>query len=133
MQPKINVEQVLATLAKIRAGMPLDQFPPPKKKKERIESDIGPQSMEDFEMLTLAEALESLAEDARAVADGANKALLENALNIYYAAEELSHDPEHAELIPQVEDMRRAYESHYGHAIPTKEETERRRRREREE
>ena len=132
MQPRFNAEQILATLAKIREKMPLDQFPPAKKR-QPIESDIGPQSMEDFELLTVAEALESLADDARAIANGATKALIENALDVYYAAEELSHDPEHAELIPQVENRRRAYESHYGHAIPTKEETERRRRREREE
>lgn len=132
MQPRFNVEQILATLAKIRAEMPLDKFPRAKPR-QPTESDIGPQSMEDFELLTVAEALESLADDARAIANGANKALLENALDVYYAAEELSHDPEHAELIAQVENMRRAYESHYGHAIPTKEETERRRRREREE
>ena len=132
MQPKLDTEKILAILAKIRAEMPLDKFPPAVRR-ERIESDMGPQSLEDFELLTIAEALESVADDARAVVNGANKALLENALDVYYAAEELSHDPEHAELIPQVENMRRAYESHYGHAIPTKEETERRRRREREE
>lgn len=132
MQPRFNAEQILATLAKIREKMPLDQFPRAKPR-QRTESDIGPQSMEDFELLTVAEALESLADDARAIANGATKALIENALDVYYAAEELSHDPEHAELIPQVEKMRQAYESHYGHAIPTKEETERRRRREREE
>jgi hypothetical protein len=128
MQPPLNAEKILATLAKIRAGMPLDRFPPAKKQ-EPTESDLGAQSMEDFELLTVAEALESLADDARAVVDGANQALLENALDIYYAAEELSRDPEHSELIPHVENMRSAYESHYGHAIPTKEETERRRRR----
>ena len=131
MQPKFNAEQILATLAKIREGMPLDRFPRPAKTLKPTESDMGVQSMEDFEMLTVAEALESLAEDARAVADGANKALLENALDIYYAAEKLSLDPEHAELVPQVEAMRRAWESHYGEPVPTKEETERRRRRER--
>ena len=132
MQPKFNAEQILATLAKIREGMPLDKFPPAKKK-QQTESDMGSQSLEDFEMLTVAEALESLAEDARAVANGANKAVLENALDIYYAAEELSHDPEHPELIPQVEAMRKAWESHYGEPVPTKEQTERRRKREKDE
>ena len=130
MQPKFNAEQILAVLAKIREGMPLDKFPRPAKTQEPTESDMGPQSLEDFEMLTVAEALESLAADARAVVDGANKAVLENALDIYYAAEELSLNPEHPELIPQVEAMRRAWESHYGEPVPTKEQTERRRQRE---
>lgn len=129
MQPKFNAEQILAMLAKIREGMPLDKFPPAKHQPP-TESDMGAQSLEDFEMLTVAEALESLAADARAVVDGANKALLENALNVYYAAEELSRDPEHPEMIPQVEAMRRAWESHYGEPVPTKEETEKRRKRE---
>src|SRR5687767_8227131 len=102
MRPKLDTEKILATLAKIRAEMPLDKFPPAKPR-QPTESDMGPQSLEDFELLTIAEALESVADDARAVVNGANKALLENALNVYYAAEELSHDPEHAELIPQVE------------------------------
>jgi len=42
------------------------------------------------------------------------------AMKVYYAAEELAKDPEHAELIPHVEKMREAYSSFYGKPIPPK-------------
>lgn len=45
------------------------------------------------------------------------------ALEIYYAAEELARDPEHAELIPHVARMREAYERDYGVPIPPKGES----------
>jgi hypothetical protein len=71
-----------------------------------------------------------MADDARALAAAAIESAVEHALDVYYTAEELALQPDHANLIPHVENMRRAYHEHYGRAIPTKEETERRRARE---
>jgi hypothetical protein len=42
------------------------------------------------------------------------------ALKIYYAAEELAKDPEHAHLIPYVEQMRAIYRRDFGTDIPKK-------------
>ncbi|MEA2491650.1 MAG: hypothetical protein QOH21_3442 [Acidobacteriota bacterium] len=129
MQHRLDTEQVLAGLAKIRATMPLHRIrrtahPP------RATTRTDARTTEDFEMEAIADALESLADDARALAAAAIESAVEQALDVYYAAAELARQPEHANLIPHMENMRRAYHEQYGHAIPTKEETERRRARE---
>jgi hypothetical protein len=42
------------------------------------------------------------------------------ALDVYYTAEELARNPEHAELLPHVDAMRQAHEAQYGRPIPPK-------------
>ena len=64
--------------------------------------------------------LESLADDISAVVARKRAEAVEMALRVYYAAEELSHDPEHVHLIEHVEKMRAAYEREFGRAIPAK-------------
>lgn len=44
--------------------------------------------------------------------------LEEQALEIYYTAEALARDAEHADLIPVVERLRQAYQHDHGRAIP---------------
>jgi hypothetical protein len=79
---------------------------------------IQPRTAEEFEYAAVAEGLESLADELSTAIDRQHAKATEAALRIYYAAEELARDPEHADLIPRVERMREAYESSYGRPIP---------------
>jgi hypothetical protein len=67
-----------------------------------------------------SDGLEGLADDLGAAIARKEAEAMEMALQVYYAAEELSRDPEHADLIPHVERMRDAYRSSYGRPIPLK-------------
>lgn len=77
-------------------------------------------AMSEFEASAAADALESLAGEVRTLADRRMAEVHQKALEVYYTAEELAKDPAHAELIPHVEAMRRAYEAQYGRPIPPK-------------
>ena len=78
------------------------------------------QAMSDFEILAATDALEAMADEIQSFVDHRMEQLYGQALEVYYAAEELSRDPEHAELLPHVEAMRRAHEEQYGRPIPPK-------------
>jgi hypothetical protein len=62
--------------------------------------------------------LESLTDGLAAAIDDAQARLLAQCLEVYYTTEALSRDPAHANLVPHVEEMRRAYERSYGRPIP---------------
>lgn len=120
---KMDAEAILAKLTEIRRSIPrLKTKPRPENK-----SLTAARSLEDFENLAVIEALESLADDVHTAVEEARQQAYEKALDVYYAAEELARDPEHAELIAQVEAMRQAHQSSYGRPIPSKEATEARR------
>jgi uncharacterized membrane protein YccC len=132
MPQPMNTERLLAELAKVRAAMPLHRIRRklrPKRTSERLNAPtlnalwLNTQSIEDFELETVAEALETMVEETGAVIEALEESLFEQALDIYYAAEELARDPEHAHLVEQVEKMRRSYEAEEGRPIPSKEET----------
>jgi hypothetical protein len=80
------------------------------------------ESMEAFEMETLAVALESFANELTASIQAAREKALAQALEVYYTAEKLAREPEHANLIPVVEEMREAYRRDFGKDIPPKKE-----------
>jgi len=65
-----------------------------------------------------ADALQTLADDMHSVLDARKERLYRQALDVYYAAEELARDPEQAHLAEQVEAMRRAHISEYGYPPP---------------
>jgi hypothetical protein len=114
----MNAEQILAALAEIRAKLPhVKTVSPPPTPPERG-STIAAEAIADFEGESIAMAAEALAADLRATVAEAQAHALAQALEVYYAAEELSRDPEHADLIPQVEAMRAAYERDFGRPIP---------------
>ncbi|HEX7152409.1 MAG TPA: hypothetical protein VF618_13055 [Thermoanaerobaculia bacterium] len=128
MNKKLDAEAVLATLAKIRKSLPKRagaEAPPVPREEASMRVDAIDE--EDFEALAVADALSSLADEVGAIAREAQERLFEKSLDIYYAAEELAKQPEHADMIEQVEAMRKAYEKSYGTPIPSKEETLRRR------
>jgi cysteinyl-tRNA synthetase len=127
MPKKMNAEEILTRLAKIREGMPVPQRP---RKKRAVEttSRFDARSLEDFEAMAVVEALESMADDVQAVIDEKMERAHEMALDVYYKSVELARDPEHSELVPHVKKMEEAYVRSYGRPIPSKEETEARRR-----
>jgi len=80
--------------------------------------DDREEAMEDFDALAAIDALSTLADEIRVVIDKRMDDLYEKCLETYYVAEELSRQPEHADLIPHVEAMRQAHEKEYGKPIP---------------
>jgi len=106
----------------MRKSIPhLDKIAPRRTGDSRQRSIDGkPRTAEEFEYAALADALQSLADDVSASVDHAKAKALEAALQIYYTAEELARDPEHAHLIPHVQQMREACEREYGRPIPPK-------------
>lgn len=83
-------------------------------------TDQRDEALDEFEILGAAEALEVLAHQIRAECDRRMEAAYRAALRAFYVAEELSRDPAHADLIPQVAAMRAAHEAQYGRPIPPK-------------
>lgn len=121
---KIDVEGILNTLASIRQQMPRVVDVPAKAPVESagIASFVpgDEDAMEAFEMEALADALESFAAEVSQSVEAAQEEAMAKALEIYYVAEELSKDPEHAHLIPHVEQMRAIYRRDFGTDIPKK-------------
>ena len=113
-----NVESMLRRLAEMRNSIPgIDEVAPKKRAGGDGRASFA-ESLEEFDALTLMDALESFADDVSAYIDHRREALLERILQMYYAAEEAARDPANAHLIPHLETMRRAYERDYGHPIP---------------
>jgi hypothetical protein len=122
---KVDVEGILNTLASIRQQVPFLSKAPasaPRKDAAGMATFVPhtEEAMELFEMETLADALESFAGDVTHSVETAREEALRQALEVYYAAEELAKDPEHAHLIPLLEQMRESYRRDYGKEIPAK-------------
>jgi hypothetical protein len=123
---KIDAEAILRTLAEIRKSIPykLAAPPPPEEKTRPITAPEG-DALEDFEWTAVADGIEQLIAELSGAIEGARAKALDEALRIYYAAEELARDPANAHLIPHVEAMRQAFEHDYGVPIPPKKERKR--------
>lgn len=130
MKKRMNTEAVLAKLAEIRRSIPRLKNAPRLEKTSRIDDA---RTIEDFETGAVVDALETLADDIQETIRESEERIYEKCLDVYYAAEELARDPQHANLIPHVEALRNAHQTSYGRPMPTKEETEARRRKPREE
>ena len=85
-------------------------------------SEEGSLAESDFELEAASDAMGTLADQIHLVIERRQQAAYEEGLRVYYIAEELARDPEHAELIPHVEAMQRAHEAQYGRPIPPKKE-----------
>ncbi len=128
VKQKVDVEGILETLSSMRQKIPMLARNPAKAKPpvEDTLADMGafvagtPEEMEAFEMETLADALESFADELSESIETAQQKAMEQAMEIYYAAEKLSKEPEHAHLIPYVEEMRKIYRRDFGKDIPPK-------------
>jgi len=123
MKDKLDAEAILRKLAELRKSIPHVEEKPRSGTIDGRAAGIDGMPLEtpeDFEYAAVADALDSLASDVRAAIDRAQAEATEKALEVYYTAEELARDPAHADLIPHVEQMRRAYERTYGKPIPPK-------------
>jgi hypothetical protein len=76
----------------------------------------------EFELLAVADALESMSRQIEIVVAQRMEQAYARALHVYYVTEELSRDPAHPELLPHVEAMRAAHEQQYGYPIPLRRE-----------
>lgn len=85
-------------------------------------AEEGALAENDFQLAAAVDALGTLAGQIQSVIDGRMEKLYEEALEVYYVAEELARDPAHADVIPHVEAMRRAHENSYGRPIPPRKE-----------
>jgi hypothetical protein len=119
---KLDAAAFLAKLAELRKGIPdVGDLPARPRRSEDGRAAMFPgATMEDFDLMAVADGLEAFADDIQAVVDQKRALAVAKALEIYYAAEELARDPAHPELIPHVENMRRAYEKEFGKPIPPK-------------
>jgi len=108
---ELRTEAILSMLARVRAAMPPPAVHPPP-------PDRPVEGVEDFEYETVLNALESVAAELGAALESAHAKATADALGIYYAAEELARNSAHADLIPHVEAMRRAYEREVGRMVP---------------
>jgi hypothetical protein len=117
---KIDAEAILQTLTDVRRSIPYELRPCPPDEKTGPTAALDGETVDDFELATVAEGLERLTGELSEALDRAKAKVLADALRIYYAAEELARDPANAHLIPHVEAMRRAYEHDYGVPIPAK-------------
>ena len=118
---KLNAELILRKLAEMRRSLPLLDDARPRTAVDGRTTDqdgLPLETEEDFEYAAVMEGVQSLADDVSAIVDAKRARLEEKVLEIYYAAEELARDPEHAHLIPHVERMRAAYEHDHGRPIP---------------
>lgn len=120
-------EDILAAIAEIRAQFPPGALRPPRDRPE-LDPRLDGISEEDFAWDAAQAAAEGLLAELEGFVQAKRQALLEKVLDVYYAMEEASRDPKNAHLIPQLEKMRAAYFRDYGRPIPSKEETEARRR-----
>lgn len=118
---KLDAELILGELAAIRKKISfLDGVAPRQWEDTRTRriDDVPIETEEDFEWAAIIEAMESLHEDIREGVERKRTEIIENALRVYYDAEEASRDPANAHLIEQVEQMRLAYEQEFGRPIP---------------
>ena len=124
MKPeKLDAKPILEVLARIRKSLPPfdpNVRRPSEDSRTRIADGFDVKTAEDFEWAAAIDGIQSLAADVRTMVDQKSAEALESGLKIYYAAEELARDPEHADLIPHVERMREAYQRDFGRPIPPK-------------
>jgi hypothetical protein len=132
----IDADGILQKLADMRKSIPFLADTPPRPTGKNATHDglmyAGPMDADAiaaFDYQAVADGFEAFANELRAAIDDAAAKAFDQAMDVYYAAEELAKDPEHADLIPHVQEMREAYERSYGKPIPSREETERERKR----
>jgi hypothetical protein len=119
---KLDAEAILQTLAEMRESLPgiagTRRSTDAHDGRSMLPNDVPAETEEDFEYAAVIDALQSFAADVDAVAEEARARVIESALQVYYAAEELARDPANAELIQLVQKMSEAYERDFRRPIP---------------
>ncbi len=132
VEKKIDPAEVLRAVAATSAGFDATLSADERAALEKMsanESDPGlaystlerEQALADFELLGAADSLRILADQIQATVDRRMEELYQRCIAAFYVAEEMSKDPAHADLIPHVENLRRAHLAQYGKPIPPKE------------
>jgi len=127
MQKKPDAKAILEELAELRRSLPgINDLPRQDRSDEgRLKFRRGvPKTQDDFDRAAVLDALESFTADLNALnalADQRMERVLEDALKTFYLIEDLARDPAHADLIPVVENLRKAYERDFGEPIPPRE------------
>jgi hypothetical protein len=117
--PKVDAEKILADLAVMRSQIPYLKDRPPRKPDPGLMDGRGEAlSMEEFELMAIRDGFQAFAEDLNDTINEQYMMIMDQALEVYYTAVELSQKPEHADLIPHVENMRNAYIKEHGHPPP---------------
>ncbi|HEY0141567.1 MAG TPA: hypothetical protein VGF48_11780 [Thermoanaerobaculia bacterium] len=134
MPKKMSAETILGRLTEVRDRLPAGPPVVPGNADEaramlRDLRNADLEALSDFELETVLEASQSLADELRTTVEAAQERAFEMALDIYYKAEELVQTGEHPELVEHLENMRAAYERSYGEAVPSRAATEARRKR----
>ena len=113
---RLDAAEILRKLSALREQMPR----PTGKYTPKTQTRLQPtgDAMADFEQQAIVDALGSMADELHAALEEKRDKLVRDAMEVYYTAEELARDPEHANLIPHVEAMRAAYERDFGKPIP---------------
>ena len=104
--------------------VPVAPPPPPMQSFMALSPVPSEEELELFDLETVQEGVESVLAELTASLDYARNKAIEESLKIYYVAEELARDPEHANLIPHVLAMREAYERDFGEPIPPRPKAE---------
>jgi hypothetical protein len=132
--PPIDAEGILSKLVEMRKSIPFlkDTPPSPTGKNATLDGHMlsGPidaETITAFDYQAVADGIAALASELQTAIEDAQTKAIDTALDAYYKAEELAREPEHADLIPHVQEMREAYQESYGRPIPSREETERER------
>jgi hypothetical protein len=121
---RLDAAEALKTLALVRASIP-DKYrvpvpprPEPPQQLHFPADAMDEDALELFELEAVQEGVESVLAELTASLDHARDLAVKECLKVYYTAEELAKDPEHANLIPHVIAMREAYERDFGVPIP---------------
>ena len=118
-QKKASPEEILAKLSEIRSKIPfLTPVPERELPSAAPIGGVPSDDLEDFEWESVAMAAEAMANELHEAIEAAQAKALAQAMDIYYAAEELARDPAHADLLPSLQAMREAYERDFGKPIP---------------
>ena len=116
--PKLEPQKIFDLVEQVRNTIPERYRAAPKPRKSEDTRMAEASNEQEFELLAVADALSTLADELGESIRIANEKLLQDCLNIYYTTEELVQDPANAHLLPHLEEMRKAYEKSYGHPPP---------------
>jgi hypothetical protein len=120
-----DIDAALALVAEMReviSQIPGWIAPPPSEAIALLPRFVpGDERAEDiFEIMALAEALQSVTTELEATIAAGLRKSADQAMDLYYWAEEMIEDPQHAELIPFVEYVRKLLREVYGMEVRPK-------------
>jgi hypothetical protein len=84
-------------------------------------ADEKAEALDDFALTTAVESLTQIAQQAHLIAEQKRQHAYRMILDMYYALEDASKDPDnpqHELILEHMENLRRAHESQYGKPIP---------------